>query len=331
MLPNFSLVRAQSVEEAVAHLGSKDTHVHAGGTDLLGCLRDGVFGASTLVSLSRIDGLHGVAETADRGLRIGALTTITEIETSPLVRERYAALAAAAAEVASPQLRNQGTIGGNLCQKPRCWYYRGDFACRRKGGQRCFALQGENAYHAIFGGAACIIVHPSDPAPALVALGASVEVQGPKSTRRVEVEKLHVRPEQDPTRETVLEPDEIITAVHLPPPPKGLRSSYRKVRARRSWDFALTGLALAVVMDGPKVTSARAVLSGVAPVPWRSTAIENAITGKTLDAGTIRQAAEAAVADAKPRGHNGYKVGLVKGVVTEELRGLGAKISGSGN
>ena len=319
MLPNFSLVRARSVEEAIERLGSKDTRIHAGGTDLLGCLRDQVFGASTLVSISRIPALRGIAETADRGLRIGALTTLTEIAESPVVRERYAGLARAASEVASPQLRNQGTVGGNLCQKPRCWYYRGEFACRRKGGQQCFALVGENAFHAIFGGPACIMVHPSDTAPALIALGAWVEAQGPKGTRRIEVERLHVRPEDDPTRETVLAHDEVLTAIHLPAPAGGLRSSYRKVRARRSWDFALAGLALAVVMEGQKVVQARAVLSGVAPVPWRSVALEGAIVDKVLDEATIRQAAQAAVADAKPRKHNGYKVRLVRGVVTEEL------------
>lgn len=322
MLPNFSLVRAHSVDEAIENLGSDGTRIHAGGTDLLGCLRDQVFSASTLVSLSRISALRGIAETADRGLRIGALTTITEIAESPVIRERYAGLARAASEVASPQLRNQGTIGGNLCQKPRCWYYRGEFACRRKGGERCFALGGENAFHAIFGSTACIIVHPSDPAPALVALGASVEAQGPKGTRRIEVEQFHMRPEDDPTRETVLAADEILTAIHLPPAPKGLRSSYRKVRARRSWDFALAGLALAVVMDGQRVKQARAVLSGVAPVPWRCAALEDAITGKALDDSTIRQAAQATVADAKPRSRNGYKVPLVRGVVTEELNAI---------
>jgi xanthine dehydrogenase YagS FAD-binding subunit len=322
MLPNFSLVRAHSVEEAIEHLGSKETRIHAGGTDLLGCLRDQVFGASKLVSLSGIASMRGMAETADRGLRIGALSTITELAESTIVRERYTALARAASEVASPQLRNQGTIGGNLCQKPRCWYYRGEFPCRRKGGQTCFALLGENAFHAIFGDAACIVVHPSDPAPALIALGATVEIQGPEGTRRIEVENLHVRPEVDPTRETVLAQDELITAVLLPAPAKGLRSSYRKVRARRSWDFALVGLALAVVMDGERVAQARAVLSGVAPVPWRSAGLENAILGKNLDAATIRQAARAAVADARPRAHNGYKVGLVEGVVTEELNAI---------
>lgn len=322
MLPNFSLVRARSIEEAIDNLGSGQARVHAGGTDLLGCLHDRVFDASTVVSISRIDALRGMAETSDRGMRIGALTTITQVAESPLLRERYTALASGASEVASPQLRNQGTIGGNLCQKPRCWYYRGDFQCRRKGGDQCFALLGQNTYHAIFGSPKCIIVHPSDTAPALIALGAWVQVQGPDGSRRIDVEKLHVRPEDDPARETVLGPSEIITAVHLPAPAAGLRSSYRKVRARRSWDFALAGLALAVVMEGDRVKQARAVLSGVAPVPWRSKPLEDAIVGKVLDDATIRQAAKAAVADAHPRSHNGYKVRLVQGVVTEELEAI---------
>jgi len=322
MLPKFSYVRPDSLREALNLLDREEVRIHGGGTDLIGCLRDEVFHTDTVVSLDAIDELRGIAPANDDGLRLGAMTTLTEIVENDAVRERYTALAESAEVVGSPQLRNQGTIAGNLCQKPRCWYYRGDFHCLRKGGELCYAYDGENQYHCIFGGERCFIVHPSDTAPALAALGAVCRVSGGSTSRSVPVEALHVPPSVDPQRETVLEADEIITEIMLPPSAAGLRSSYRKVRARASWDFALAGVALAVHFDGDTVTSARVFLSGAAPIPWRARGIEAAITGKTLDAATIAAAAEAAVAGAEPLSENGYKIELFKGLVTEQLEAI---------
>lgn len=323
MLPQFSYVHPRSLKEAVEHLGAEGAHLHAGGTDLLGCMREAIFEVRKVVSISGLKDLRGIAQTPDGGLRIGALTTITEVSRHPLIRERCGVLAQGASEVASPQLRNQGTIGGNLCQKPRCWYYRGEFDCLRKGGGTCFAADGENQFHCIFGSDdICYIVHPSDTAPALVALDARLELAGPKGLRRMAVEDFHVRPAQDVQRETWLEPGEILTAVLIPPPPAGLRSAYRKVRARRSWDFALAGVALALQFDGEKVIGGRVVLSGAAPVPWRSQAVEEALLGKRLNEKTIGSAAEAAVAGARPLAKNAYKIALFRGVIEEELRRL---------
>lgn len=318
MLPAFAYVRPRSVSEAIKHLGEQGACVHAGGTDLLGCLRDGVFSSGKLVSLGGLQELRGIREEGD-GLRIGALTTITEVATNPAIRKRYRLLAQAAAEVASPQLRNQGTIGGNLCQKPRCWYYRGEFHCVRKGGSTCFAMAGQNEYHCILGGDNCYIVHPSDIAPALVALNASVRIAGAAGTKILPVEELFVLPAKDPRKETVLQPNEIITEILVPAPPVGLVSSYRKVRARRSWDFALASLALALAIRDGRVASARVVLGGAAPVPWRSKEAEAAITGKRLDAQVTSSAAEAATAKARPMEHNGYKIALFKGLIEEQL------------
>ncbi len=320
MLPQFAYIRPSSLKEAVRQLADEGACVHAGGSDLLGCLREGLFDVRKVVSISALSGLSGIAETADGGLRIGALTTISAVAAHPLIRQRYAGLAAGAAAVASPQLRNQGTIGGNLCQKPRCWYYRGEFDCLRKGGGTCFAAQGENQFHAIFGSDdICFFVHPSDTAPNLVALGAQVEIVGPGGSRRLAVSALHVLPAQDVERETWLEPGEIITAVNLPPPPKGLRSSYRKVRARRAWDFALAGVALALQFDGERVADGRVVLSGAAPVPWRSRPVEATIRGRSLGGDTIAAAAEAVVQGAQPLEKNAYKLPLFRGVMEEEL------------
>ncbi len=319
MLPKFTYARATSVDNALAILNDRPALIHAGGTDLLGCLRDGIFSADTIVSLSAIRELDGVRSMADGSIRIGAMTPIAAIAADASIGRRYKALAQAAAVVASPQLRNQGTLGGNLCQKPRCWYYRSDLDCLRKGGEKCFAYEGENQYHCIFGGDLCYIVHPSDIAPALAALGAVCRISGPTSSRSVAIESFHVPATEDPRRETVLEVDEILTEIVLPPPGPGLRSSYRKVRERGAWDFAIAGVALAIVFDADTVKSADVFLSGAAPIPWRATGVEAAITGKKLDAATIAKAAAAGVEGAEPLAKNGYKLPLFEGLVTEEL------------
>jgi xanthine dehydrogenase YagS FAD-binding subunit len=319
MLPNFAYVRPRTLEQAIGQLQGREDLIHAGGTDLLGCLRDGVFGARKVVSLSGLDGMRGIEETAEGGVRIGALTTISEVAGSSLLQRTFPGLAQGASEVASPQLRNQGTLGGNLCQKPRCWYYRGEFDCLRKGGPKCFAVAGENQFHCILGGAGCYIVHPSDTAPVLAALGAEAIVAGPKGKRRVPVSELHVPPARDPQRETVLEPEEVLTEVAIPAPAQGLYTSYRKVRARRAWDFALAGVALALVFEGNTVARARIVLSGAAPIPWRSKEAEGAVAGGRITPDTAERAGEAAVRQASPLAQNGYKVPMFRGVVAEEL------------
>jgi xanthine dehydrogenase YagS FAD-binding subunit len=322
MLPDFAYARPTTLPEAVKALADGHGRVHAGGTDLLGCLRDGVFTTPTVVSLSGVPGLRGIEPSPDGGLRIGALTAVTEVAESEAVRARYRALAEAAASVASPQLRNQGTLGGNLCQKPRCWYYRGNFHCLRKGGETCFAVAGENDFHCVFGGEGCFFVHPSDTAPALVALGAVVHIVGPGGARTVPVEAFFVLPSVDAHRETVLDPGEIVTEVVLPTPAPGLRSTYRKVRARASWDFALVGAALALRLAGDVVREARVAFAGVAPVPWRAKAVEAALAGQRLDAAAIGRAAAAAVKGAEPLAHNGYKVPLLRGLVEERLEAI---------
>jgi len=320
MFPSFDYVQPKSLQAAITQLSNPGAVVHAGGTDLLTCLREHIFAVQKVVSISALRELHGITEGADGGLRIGALTSLHEVADRPLVRKRFSGLAQAAAEVASPQLRNQGTIGGNICQKPRCWYYRGDFNCLRKGGGACFAADGENQYHCIFGsGGICYIVHPSDTAPSLVALNATARVAGPKGVREVPLEKFHVLPEEDVRRETVLEPNEIVAEIRIPPPAAGTRSAYRKVRARRSWDFALAGVALALRFDGRRVVDSRVVLSGAAPVPWRSTEVEQTIRGRELNSTAIAAASKAVVSGAQPLEKNGYKLPMFQGVIEEEL------------
>jgi xanthine dehydrogenase YagS FAD-binding subunit len=319
MLPGFSYARPRNLREALQLLSAPGTRVHAGGTDLLGCLRDGVFGADTLVSLSGVPDLRGIRRALDGGVIIGAMTTLSEIAAHPDIVKDYPTLAQGAAAAASPQLRNQGTIGGNLCQRPRCWYFRGDFHCARKGGEKCFAVEGENQFHCIFGGDVCFIVHPSDTAPALVALDAIVRITGPNGSRSVPAERFFVLPETDYTRENVLTSGEIVTEVALPPQARGTRGTYRKVRARGSWDFALTGAAAVATITAGTVERARIVLSGVAPTPWRVPEAERALVGKRLNERTARSAAEAAAKGAQPLSGNAYKVELLRGTVEEAL------------
>jgi xanthine dehydrogenase YagS FAD-binding subunit len=293
----------------------------------MGCLRERIFPVGKVVSLSDLQELRGVRESADGGVRIGALTTLSSLAENPIILKRFGGLAQAAGEVGSPQLRNQGTLGGNLCQKPRCWYYRTDFTCLRKGGGTCFAVDGENQFHCIFGGGGtCFIVHPSDTAPVLVALNATARLAGPKGTRDVPLDRFFVLPEVDAQRETVLTRGEIVTEIRIAPPAQGTRSSYRKVRARRSWDFALAGVALALRFEGKRVVGARVVLSAAAPVPWRSTEVEHVIRGKELTADVIAAAAKAVTSGAEPLEKNRYKIPLFRGVIEEELSRLGASL-----
>jgi xanthine dehydrogenase YagS FAD-binding subunit len=321
MIKNFSYLRPSTLDEALAQLTTPAAAAYAGGTDLLGCLRDGVYEVQTVVSLTRVPELRGIS-TVGGDLRIGALTTLAEVARHPAVKERYAALAQAAASVGTPQLRNQGTLGGNLCQRPRCWYFRGDFLCARKGGDRCYAIGGENQYHCILGGGACFMVHPSDTATALVALGARVTIAGPRRPRAVPLESFFVLPDQNLTRENVLEAGEVVTEVVIPAPPAGLVSAYRKVRSRGSWDFALAAAAVALSFSQGRVSTARVVLGGAAPVPWRAQGAEKVLAGGRLNAQTITRAAAAAVEGAVPLERNGYKVPMLRGAVQEVLEGL---------
>jgi len=321
MLNNFSYIRPKTLKNAVKELSAKGAGLHAGGTDILGCLRDHVFDIRKMVSISGLKDLEGIKGLADGGMRIGALTTIGQVAGDGAVKERYAALAQAAVDVASPQLRNQGTVGGNLCQKPRCWYYRGEFNCLRKGGEKCFAVMGENQYHCILGGGPCFIVHPSDLAPALIALDATVHVAGKRGTRSIPLEKFYVLPITDVRRETVLAEGEIVVEVILPAA-RTITSSYRKVRARAAWDFALAGVALAMRFDKGAVAEAHVVLSGAAPIPWRSKTAEAALIGKKPDIATAAAAAEAALKEVSPLAKNGYKVPLFRALIEDQIKAM---------
>jgi len=318
-MKNFAYVKAGSIVEAIKALGTKGAKLHAGGTDLLGCMRDEVFQVEKVVSISALKDLKGISARPDGGVKIGALTTIAEVAANSAINEKYAVLSQAAAEVASPQLREQGTIGGNLCQRPRCWYFRGDFHCARKGGDTCYAVDGENQYHAIFGGAPCFFVHPSDVAVALVALQAQLMIAGPAGSKAVKIEDFFVSPDKSIEKENILAPNEIVTEIHLPPIGGRVRSSYRKIRARRAWDFALTSVGMVMQFEKQNVSKARIVLGGVAPYPWRVEAAEKLLIGKKPDSAAAAAAGQAAAQGANPMRDNAYKVEMVKGAVEESI------------
>lgn len=321
-MKNFAYVKAGSVAAAIKALGTKGAILHAGGTDLLGCVRDETFPVEKIVSISGLKELKGISARPDGGLKIGALTTVAEVASTASIAEKYAVLAQAAAEVASPQLRNQGTIGGNICQRPRCWYYRGDFPCARKAGDMCYAVDGENQYHAIFGGGPCFFVHPSDTAVALVALQAQLLIAGPAGSKAVKIENFFVGPDKDIKKENILLPNEIVTEIHLPPISGNVRSSYRKIRARRAWDFALTSVGVVLQYENDSVNRARIVLGGVGPYPWRVEAAEKLLIGKKIDSTLAASAGQAAAEGANPLRDNAYKIQVVQGAVEESLLAL---------
>lgn len=320
MINNFAYVKAGSLAEAIKAYSAKNARIHAGGTDLLGCLRDEVFSADKIVSISRIKELKGISTRPDGSLKIGSTTVLADIASDRLVTEKYAALAMAAEAVGTPQIRQQGTLGGNICQKPRCWYYRSDLKCFKKGGDTCFGMAGESQYHAVFGSGPCFASHPSDLAVALVALQAQVSIAGPSGSKTVRIENFFVRPDKVIDRETILLPGEVVVSVQVPPLRGQVKSSFLKVRTRGSWDFAQASVAVVLNVEKEVVRSARIVLGGVAPYPLRADSAEKEIEGKKLDGAVAEAAAKIAVAGASPLKDNYYKVEMARGAVEESLR-----------
>ena len=319
----FAYARATTVEAALEAM-TEACRPLAGGTDLVAMMKEELISPERLVDLKRIPGLDQVNEDGD-GLRIGALIKLSALLGHPVVRQRpeLACLREALLATASPQLRHMATLGGNLIQRPRCWYFRNKLTyCLRKGGQRCFAFRGENKYHAILGGGPCYIVHPSDPAVALLALDASVIVAGKRGTRTVPLTDFYLLPKQDAHREVALEADELVTEVLIPSPAAGTRGTYVKVAERQAWDFALLSAAVQLTFDGDAVHEARVALGAVAPVPWRAKEVEEVLAGKALTADVIDGAAEAATTGARSLAQNGYKVDLTQGVLRQALRQL---------
>lgn len=292
--------------------------VKAGGIDLLDLLKEGLLTPTKLVNLKEVPGLDTVVEEDDGGLRIGPMVTLASLAEHPLLRERYAALAEVLRGSASPQIRNVATLGGNLLQRPRCWYFRSHaYRCLRKGGGHCFAISGENQYHAIFDNALCAIVHPSTVATALVALDAQVELTDAAAAQRVvSLEDFLVLPDRDLQRENDLRPQEILTCVRVPKPPANLRMAHIRQGERDSFDWPLADVAVALDLDATGICRRAAIVLGAAaPVPHRAKTAEAALTGKRIDENMAAAAGRAALDGATPLSGNAYKLPLFETLV----------------
>ena len=323
----FAYVNAANEKEAVGALSAERGKFLpiAGGQDLLALMKDYVAQPDRLVNVKNLD--RTIAKAADGGLRIGSAVSVADLADHADVGRMYPALAQAAAEVGTPQIRNAGTVGGNLNQRPRCWYYRNEeFDCLKKGGSRCFAVDGENQYHAIFGDGPCHIVHPSSLAVPAVALGARFRIVGPAGEREVKAEEYYQMPDKNLFGETVLAPNELLTHMILPAP-GSVKSATYDVRYKQSHDWPLASAAVALDMNGGTVRGARIVLGSVAPIPWRSEAAERALAGKAVTPQTAMAAADAAIAGAKPMSQNKYKVQIARTALKRAiLKAAGQKV-----
>jgi xanthine dehydrogenase YagS FAD-binding subunit len=324
VMPAFDLLQPSSTVEAQQMLeqNGADVWVMAGGLDSFDWLKDRIKKPKVLVDLSGVDELKGVRVSGD-GVEIGAMTTLTEIANDPEIKKNYGVLADAVSLVASPQIRNQGTLGGNVSQDVRCWYYRGGWPCYRAGGNLCYADTpvGRNREHAIFGANRCVAVHPSDSVPALIVLDAKFVVQTAKGVRTVDAEDYFVGPEIDITRINMLQPGDLLTAIRIPNTWAGAKFYFEKVRDRNVWDFPLMNVASAIKLSGGNIDQARIAVNAVSPRPMRLKAVEDAVRGKPANAETGEMAGKLAVTGAVPLQFNAYKIPLMRNLVKRSITG----------
>src|SRR5262249_7255235 len=325
VMPVLELVQPTTVEDTVALLEQydKDAWVLAGGLDTFDWFKDRNKRRQVVVDLSGVDALRGVKKAADGGLEIGAATTLTDVANDASVKESFRLLSQAAALVASPQIRNQGTLGGNVSQDTRCWYYRSGWTCYRAGGNICYAdtPTAINREHAIFDTNRCVAVNPSDTAPALIALDAQMVIRSSGREHVVNAEDYFIGPSVDITRMTVLRPGELLTAIRIPATWAGAEFYFEKIRERQVWDFPLVNIAAALKVSGGMIQGSRIVVNAVAAHPMRLKSVEDAIAGKPRNEETGAMAGDLAVRGARPLAHNGYKVPLVRNLVKRAIRG----------
>ena len=324
VMPVFELYQPASVDDAIKLLDKHgaDALVLAGGLDSMDWLKDRLKKPKAVIDLSLVQELHGIRE-ANGGVEIGAMTTLTEVVKHPVVREKFSILMKAAELVASPQIRNQGTIGGNVSQDTRCSYYRGGWTCYRAGGNICYAdtPTAVNREHAIFDADRCVAVNPSDTAPALVALDAQMVIRGPKGERIVNAEDYWIGPGIDITRMHVLAPNELLVTIRIPGTMAGSQFYFEKVRDRQVWDFPLVNVASAIKTNGRSLGEVRLVVNAVAPTPMRLKHVEAAVSGKPRNEDTAKMAGDMAVQGAQTLRHNGFKVPLMRNLVRRAIRG----------
>jgi xanthine dehydrogenase YagS FAD-binding subunit len=324
VMPAFELFQPASVADTLSLLDRhrKSVWVLAGGLDTFDWLKDRNKRPQVVIDLSGVTELSGIKSTADGGLEIGATTSLTEIANHPDVKAKFGLLAHAASLVASPQIRNQGTLGGNVSQDTRCWYYRSGWTCYRAGGNICYAdtPTSINREHAIFDANRCVAVNPSDTAPALVALDAQMVIRNASGERVVPAEQFFIGPSTDITRMTVMQPGDLLTTIRIPATWANAKFYFEKVRDRQVWDFPLVNVASALKISGGKIDQARVVVNAVAAHPMRLRNVEAALAGKTQNEETATMAGEMAVQGAQPLAHNGYKIPLMRNLVRRAIR-----------
>jgi len=328
-MKTFANANARDLRQAAtlvqqARAEGRLTAIAGGGTDLLGMIKERIVTPDLLVNLKTAKGFDQVAAVGG-GVNIGGLITLDALSRHELIRRNYTVLAEAAETVATPQIRNFGTLAGNVCQRPWCWYFRNGFPCFKAGGSQCFSAVGENQFHAIFGGGPSFIVHPSDTAPALMALDAKFRVVGPSGERTLAANDFFVLPKQNAARENVLAGDEVLAGIELPAQRSGTRSSYHKIMDREAWTHAVVSAAVVLEMDKDVCRNARIILGGVAPIPWHVPAAERLLNGQRITPDLAAKAGEAALAGASPLRKNAYKVPLTKKVVERTVLELATR------
>ncbi len=323
-MQSFEYLKPKSLKEASELLGEdwKTSLPYAGGTDLYGMIKHDLETPEKLVNLKALPNMDSINYSSGKGLSIGALTKVADIAESQIINEKYRVLAQAAKKVGSPQLRNAGTLGGNLCQRPRCWYFRGEFDCLRKGGDICYAVDGENKYHCIIGGGPCFIVHPSDPAVALLALDAKVTISSGKKSRQTPLKDFFVLPEENVMQENILKPGEIVTEIQVPDLPSGTVSGYTKFMERDVWDFAMASVAVVLQKSGGRVKTGKVAYGGVAPIPWLEEKVSKQLNGFNPSEMNINKLADQALAKAVPMAQNEYKLPLARNLLKKQLMQL---------
>jgi xanthine dehydrogenase YagS FAD-binding subunit len=325
VMPAFDLLQPNSVADALTLLQQhgEDAWIMAGGLDSFDWLKDRIKRPKVVIDISGIAEIRGVRTLSD-GIEIGAMTTLTEVVKHPIIREKYGLLAEGAEAAASPQIRNQGTIGGNVSQDARCWYYRAGWPCYRAGGNICYAdtPTGRNREHAILHAERCVAVNPSDSAPALIALDAKFVLRTPKGERIIDAEDYFIGPDVDITRLHILKPGDLLTGIRIPSTWAGARFYFEKVRDRNVWDFPLLNVASAMEVSGETITRVRLAVNGAAARPLRLKAVEDAVRGKPVTAATGEMAGKLAVRGAVPLQFNAYKIPLMRNLVKRAIGGV---------
>ncbi|HTB20662.1 MAG TPA: xanthine dehydrogenase family protein subunit M [Bryobacteraceae bacterium] len=325
IMPAFELFQPATVDDTLRLLNQhgKDAWVMAGGLDTFDWLKDRIKRPKVVIDLSQVSELRGVRE-VNGGVEIGAMSTLTEVVRHPVVREKFSILSTGAESAASPQIRNQGTIGGNVSQDARCWYYRGGWKCYRAGGNICFAdtPTAINREHAILHADRCVAVNPSDSAPALIALDAQMVIRNSQGERTVNAEDYFIGPAIDITRMTVLKPGDLLTAIRIPSTWAGAQFYFEKVRDRQVWDFPLMNVASAMVVNGGNIERIRIAVNAAAAHPLRLTAVEDAVRGQPRNAATGEMGGKLAIAGAEPLRYNAYKIPLMRNLVKRAISGV---------